>query len=50
MRLPGRTWLYGPIVASSSTVDASTTDAQTRVLRPIVLSAIWLPAPMGHAS
>src|SRR5690349_24758061 len=44
--LPGRRWLYGPTVASSSTVDDSTTDAQTRAPRPIVESVMWVPGPM----
>ena len=44
--LPGRRWLYGPTVASSSTVEDSTTLAQTRARSPIVASMSWLPAPM----
>ena len=44
--VPGRRWLNGPIVASSSTVDDSMMLAQTRTPAPMVASMSWLPAPM----
>ena len=43
--VPGRRWLYGPIVTPSSTTDRSTTLAQTTESRPIDESTIVVPGP-----
>ncbi len=44
--MPGRRWLNGPTVASSSMTERSTTLAQTRTRSPTVESMSSLPGPM----
>ena len=46
IELPARRWANGPTEAPSATSDDSTTLVQTTQPAPIVLSTIWLPAPM----